>query len=88
MERCNAKDIGEFINIGIGDDLSIAELANMVKSTVSFEGRLVYDTSKPDGTLRKLLDITRIRALKWNAQTSLRIGIKKTYEDYLSSISK
>lgn len=82
MENKDAKDIGEFINIGSGYDMPIAEIANLVKETVGFEGKLVYDTSKPDGTMLKLMDVSRINALGWSAKTSLKDGLKITYEDF------
>ncbi len=82
MENKDAKDIGEFINIGSGYDMTIAEIANLVKETVGFEGKLVYDTSKPDGTMLKLMDVSRINALGWSAKTSLKDGLKIAYEDF------
>lgn len=82
MENKNAKDVGEFINIGSGKDLTIAEIAELVKETVGFEGRLVYDTSKPDGTMLKLMDVSRIKSLGWEAKTSLKDGLKIAYEDF------
>ncbi len=82
MENKDAKDIGEFINIGSGYDMPIAEIANLVKETVGFEGKLVYDTSKPDGTMLKLMDVSRINALGWSAKTSLKDGLKIAYEDF------
>jgi GDP-L-fucose synthase len=70
-------------NIGVGTDVSIAELAAMVAQAVGYHGDLVYDTSKPDGTPRKLLDVSRIQALGWRAEMGLRQGIESTYHDYL-----
>lgn len=67
------------INIGTGEDLSIAELAQMVKEVVGFEGQLEFDTSKPDGTPRKLLDVSRIHALGWKHKIELRDGISEVY---------
>jgi GDP-L-fucose synthase len=72
------------INVGTGEDLSIAELAQMVSEAVGYRGTIAYDTSKPDGTPRKLLDITRIRQLGWLPRTSLREGIAQAYEDFCS----
>lgn len=82
MENKDAKDIGEFINIGSGYDMPIAEIANLVKETVGFEGKLIYDTSKPDGTMLKLMDVSRMKALGWSAKTSLKDGLKIAYEDF------
>ena len=67
------------INIGYGDDVTIAELAETVARTVGFRGRLVFDTSKPDGTPRKLMDSSKLAALGWRAPTGLEQGIAKAY---------
>ena len=83
MENYDYKDIGEIINIGVGKDIMIIELAEMIKSTVGFQGELKWDTTKPDGTPQKLLDVSRLNALGWKARYSLREGILKTYEAFL-----
>ncbi|MEM6253265.1 MAG: GDP-L-fucose synthase [Cyanobacteria bacterium P01_D01_bin.156] len=70
----------DFINIGSGREVSIKELALTVKDVVGYEGEIVFDSSKPDGTPRKLMDVSRLSALGWEAQTSLKEGIAKTYE--------
>jgi GDP-L-fucose synthase len=72
------------INVGTGEDQSIAELAQMVSQAVGYRGTIAYDASKPDGTPRKLLDISRIRQLGWLPRTSLREGIARAYEDFCS----
>jgi GDP-L-fucose synthase len=72
-------DEGEIINVGVGQDLSIAELAGLVAQVVGFQGRLVFDPSYPDGTPRKLLDVSRLTHMGWRAQTSLENGLKETY---------
>ena len=72
------------INIGSGEDQSIAELAQLVSDVVGYRGKIQYDTSKPDGTPRKLLDISRIRQLGWMPRVPLREGIAKAYEDFRS----
>lgn len=79
MEHYNDSEI---INIGVGEDVTIAGLATIIKEEVGFEGEIVYDTSKPDGTPRKLLDVSRLHSLGWRAKTSLREGIRKTVEWY------
>jgi len=71
------------VNIGAGKDLTIRELAELVCEVVGFRGRLEFDTSKPDGTPRKLLDTTRLRNLGWQSRIGLREGIGKAYEDFL-----
>ena len=81
MENYNQKEI---INIGCGDDISIRELAETVKEVIGFTGNLVYDTSKPDGTPRKLMDVTRIHSLGWHHKTSLKEGMKTAYQDFLN----
>ena len=84
MERLGADQVGEFINIGTGADLTIRELAESVASVVGYSGRFVYDSTKPDGTPRKLLDVSRLSALGWRARTGLREGLLRAYQDYLS----
>ena len=68
------------INIGTGEDVTIRELAETVMAVVGFEGRIVFDASKPDGTPRKLLDVSRLKARGWQASTALRDGIRLAYE--------
>lgn len=80
-------DDGQTINVGVGEDLTIRELAEIVADVVGFNGELLQDTSKPDGTPRKLLDVSRINALGWRARTPLRDGIKSTYEWYRQNLS-
>jgi GDP-L-fucose synthase len=70
------------INVGLGEDISIKELAELIQRITGFEGKIEWDSSKPDGTPRKLLDISRITALGWKAQISLEDGIWSTYEWY------
>ena len=76
-------DSPEIINVGVGDDISIAELAELVRGIVGFDGRTVFDRSKPDGTPRKLLDVSRLHALGWRHRTSLGEGIESTYDWFL-----
>lgn len=79
--------IGEGIyNIGTGTDVTIRELAETIKEVVGFEGELEFDTSKPDGTLRKLLDVSRMAELGWTSNYTLHEGVKKTYQWYLDSV--
>ena len=84
MENCAAKDLNEFVNIGSGEDLQIKVLASMIQEATGFKGEIVYDSSKPDGTSKKLLDVSRMRSLGWSPKTSLEEGIRKTYEWYLN----
>ena len=74
----------ELVNIGTGQDITIAEFARVVAATVGYTGDISFDTSKPDGTLRKLLDVGRLTGLGWRARTSLVDGIKLAYQAYLT----
>jgi GDP-L-fucose synthase len=82
MSKYDYKDVGEFINIGTGTDVSIADLAQMIKRIIGYEGHIRHDHTKPDGTPRKVLDISSIRALGWEPKTSLEDGIRSTYSFY------
>lgn len=73
---------GSLLNVGMGEDITIKELAEMVKMIVGFQGELVFDTKKPDGTPRKLLNITRLKQLGWRPQVGLSDGIALAYEDF------
>ena len=68
------------INIGTGTDVTIAELATIIADVAGFTGTLAFDTSKPDGTPRKLLDVTRLRELGWTAHTAIKDGLRQTYD--------
>ena len=72
------------VNIGSGEDLTIRELAELVTEVVGFKGKLTFDASKPDGTLRKLMDVSRINALGWNRKMQLKEGVRLSYQDMLS----
>jgi len=80
-------DLPEIINIGYGEDITIRELAELICDVVGFDGELVWDKTKPDGTPRKLLDVTSIRKLGWEPTISLRNGIAQTYEWFLANWS-
>lgn len=84
MQHYDAGQIGEFVNIGTGLDITIRELAELVGDIVGYHGEIAWDTSKPDGTPQKLLDLSRIHALGWKAKTGLKEGIIQTYEWYKS----
>jgi GDP-L-fucose synthase len=75
----------EIINVGVGQDVSIAELAELIREIVGFRGRIVFDSTRPDGTPRKLLDVSRISALGWQATIGLADGIRETYRWYLAA---
>ncbi|ADK31520.1 GDP-fucose synthetase [Brachyspira pilosicoli P43/6/78] len=88
MENKDAKDIGKFINIGSGKEVTIKELAELIKKVVGFTGEIKLDSSKPDGTMRKLLDVSKINALGWKYKTELEDGLKIAYEDFLKNYNK
>ncbi|WP_299291122.1 GDP-L-fucose synthase [uncultured Mucilaginibacter sp.] len=71
------------INVGVGEDITIKELAYLIKDTTSFEGKITFDTTKPDGTPRKLMDVTKLHNLGWKHKIELKDGIKLAYEDFL-----
>lgn len=73
------------VNIGVGDDVTIAELAQLVREVTGFAGDIVYDASKPDGTPRKLLDVSRLAGAGWRARTPLRSGLQQAYRDFVAS---
>lgn len=88
MENKNANDIGKFINIGSGKEVTIKELAELIKKIVGFEGEIKLDSSKPDGTMRKLLDVSKMNALGWKYKTELEEGLKIAYNDFLKHYNK
>lgn len=77
----------EIVNIGVGEDISIKELAQKVKAVVGYEGDIQFDTSKPDGTPRKLVDVTKLNSLGWKASTNLEDGLEKAYQWFLDNIT-
>lgn len=83
MERSDIKS-GIF-NVGVGQDITIKDLASLIMDVVGFKGEITFDSSKPDGTPRKLLDVSKLASLGWQARTSLREGIGKTYSHFLRS---
>lgn len=78
----NHYDGEQFVNIGVGEDLSIKDLAYLIKEIVGYEGDITFDISKPDGTPRKLMDVSKLHSLGWKHKISLREGIKLAYEDF------
>lgn len=89
LENIEAKALYDLeisqLNVGTGEDLTISELADTIKKIVGFEGSIIYDSTKPDGTPRKLMDVSRINNLGWKHKTNLEEGIKKTYEWFLEN---
>ena len=78
----------QFVNVGFGSDISIRDLAEMVRREVGFKGEIEWDTSKPDGTPRKVMDISKIKSLGWSPRIGLREGIAQTYDWYLENVAK
>jgi len=77
----------EIVNVGVGEDISIKELAQKVTEVVGYEGEIQFDTSKPDGTPRKLVDVTKLNSLGWKANTSLENGLEKAYQWFLDHVT-
>ena len=81
----------ELVNIGTGEDIAIKDLAHLIKSIVGYEGRIDHDLTKPDGTPRKLLDVSKLNNLGWKASISLEVGIQSVYQDvketFLNSVN-
>src|SRR5205807_3064657 len=84
LEKYDSPDI---INVGSGEDISIRELAELICDAVGFDGELAWDTTKPDGTPRKLLDVTRLHGLRWQATIPLREGTAQTYDRFLKKLA-
>ena len=93
LEKLNADELYNemkisHINIGFGEDLSIAELANIIANIVGYKGEIRYDSSKPDGMLKKMLDISRLKDLGWQHSISLEKGIDTVYKWFVENISR
>ena len=86
MNTKNASDLNGHVNIGVGEDLSIRDLAELIQKVVGFEGQLTFDTSMPDGTPRKLLNVDKMNNLGWKATRDLESGIADTYAWYLKNL--
>lgn len=87
MQKYNASDIGEIVNLGTGTDLQIKELAQLVKDVIGYKGEIRWDISKPNGTPKKLLDISRINKLGWKSKIDLRTGLENVYEEYSKEVA-
>ncbi len=88
MMRYDAKEVGELVNIGVGTDISIKDLAGKIKRLVGFSGEIRFDASKPDGTPRKLLDVSKMTSLGWTPTSSLDEGLSKLYEWYSTPVKQ
>ena len=86
--KANTKPMLSHINVGTGKDVTIREMAETMKEVVGYRGKLIFDTAKPDGAQRKLIDVTRLKNMGWSYTTNLKEGLEKTYEWYLSEVVK
>ena len=86
MGRSVSREIGDFLNVGVGRDISVAELAELIRGVVGYEGKVAFDATKPDGTPRKLLDVSRILELGWRPKIALKEGITRTYQWYQETV--
>jgi GDP-L-fucose synthase len=77
----------DWVNVGVGDDVTIFELASLVAKTIGFTGGILTDPTKPDGTPRKLLDISKIKATGWSPEVSFETGLAAAYQDFLSTLA-
>ena len=84
----NTKAMLSHINVGTGEDVSIREVAELIKTVVGFQGELIFDTNKPDGTFRKLTDVSKLSDLGWRYKTPLQDGLEKTYQWYVRFIDQ
>jgi len=87
MENRSYSEVGEFVNVGTGEDVTIRGLVETVRRVVGYEGEVVYDTARPDGAPRKLLDVSRLRSLGWRHTTALDDGINRTYRWYVQNVA-
>jgi GDP-L-fucose synthase len=84
--QANTQPMLSHINVGTGVDCTIRELAETMARVTGFKGKLTFDASKPDGTPRKLMDVTRLKSLGWQAETSLEQGLKETYQWFMNNV--
>lgn len=85
MERYTHREIGEFVNVGTGKEVTIKALSELIAGVVGYKGSVEWDSTKPNGTPRKLLDVSRLEKLGWKASTSLEDGIRNAYQDFLTN---
>ncbi|MDR2595563.1 MAG: GDP-L-fucose synthase [Fibromonadaceae bacterium] len=85
LENINYKDVKSHINIGTGKEISIANLAALVAKTIGYNGKIIFDSSKPNGTMRKLCDVSKIQAMGWRHKIEIEEGVEKLYEWYLKN---
>jgi len=83
--QANTKSMLSHINVGTGKDVTIREMAETIKEIVDYKGKLIFDTTKPDGAIRKLIDVTRLSDMGWEYSVDIKDGLSKTYEWYLEN---
>lgn len=88
IKHCDAEQVGEFVNIGTGKEVSIEQLALLLCDVIGYEGKLVFDSSKPDGTPRKLTDVSKLHHLGWKHSIELKEGVQDAYNWYLDNVIK
>jgi GDP-L-fucose synthase len=87
MQKRDAKDIGGFVNIGLGKDVSVRELAELIRDIAGYSGKIVYDASKPDGMPKKLMDVSQAARLGWRAKVGIPEGLRLTYDWYVKNVA-
>jgi len=87
-DKIMQEDQAPLLNIGISLDVTIKELSEIIKEVANYKGEIIWDSTKPDGTSRKLLDVSKMKAKGWEAGISLKDGIRKTYEWYIEKVCK
>ncbi|MCL1956288.1 MAG: GDP-L-fucose synthase, partial [Fibromonadales bacterium] len=85
LENINYADVKSHINIGTGKEISIANLAALVAKTIGYNGKIIFDSSKPNGTMRKLCDVSKIQAMGWRHKIEIEEGVEKLYKWYLEN---
>jgi len=85
LENINYNDVKSHVNIGTGKETSIAKLASLVANAVNYDGKIIFDSSKPNGTMRKLCDVSKIHSMGWQHKVEIETGVKKLYEWYLEN---
>ena len=85
--KANTEPMQSHINVGTGKDISIEQVAEIIRKVVGYNGKLIFDTTKPDGALRKLIDVSRLSNMGWNYSIDIQEGLERTYKWYLSNVS-
>src|SRR5690606_34269905 len=86
MQNCSSEQIGEFVNIGTGIELTISQLTNLLCKLIGYQGEIVFDETKPNGTPRKLTNVSKLHRLGWRHSISLEEGVRETYRWYLENV--